>query len=262
MIKAALPLAAALCAACPLPAWAQESDKPDLRVRVGLGGQVRPTYVGAKDRELGPLFDVDIARGDEPFRIEAPDDSFGFSLLRTKGVTLGPAARIATRRRDADVGAAVGAVKTTLELGGYAELLASEGLRFRGELLKGLNGHEGVVGSVGADTIWRDGDRYAVTLGPRLLFSDARYQRAYFGVSPAAALASGLPPYRPGGGLHGVALAGGASTQFDAGWGLFGYARAERLVGDAAKSPIVRSLGSRNQLSAGLGLSYVFRVKR
>jgi outer membrane protein len=33
-------------------------------------------------------------------------------------------------------------------------------------------------------------------------------------------------------------------------------------MGDAGKSPIVRELGSRNQLSGGLGLSYTFTVKR
>lgn len=254
--------AAALCAAIAMPASAQEQERPDLRVRLGLGAQVRPEFVGGKDRELAPLFDIDIARGDEPFRIEAPDDSFGLRLVKTDRLTFGPAARISPKRRDKDVGASVGEVKTTLEVGAFADLLASEALRLRGELFKGVNGHEGVVGSLGVDHIWRDGDRYAVTLGPRLLFSDARYQRAYFGVSPEAALANGLPAYRPGSGLHGVALAAGAATQFDERWGLFGYARGERLVGDAAKSPIVREYGSRNQLSAGLGLSYAFRIRR
>jgi outer membrane protein len=43
---------------------------------------------------------------------------------------------------------------------------------------------------------------------------------------------------------------------------MFGYARYERLVGDAAKSPIVRDLGTRNQLSGGLGVSYTFIMKR
>jgi outer membrane protein len=41
---------------------------------------------------------------------------------------------------------------------------------------------------------------------------------------------------------------------------LFGYARFERLVGDAAKSPIIRELGSRNQLSGGIGLNYTFTI--
>jgi outer membrane protein len=43
---------------------------------------------------------------------------------------------------------------------------------------------------------------------------------------------------------------------------VFGYGRYERMVGDAAKSPIVRDLGSRNQLSGGLGISYTFIMKR
>ncbi|HEU0284431.1 MAG TPA: MipA/OmpV family protein, partial [Sphingomicrobium sp.] len=98
--------------------------------------------------------------------------------------------------------------------------------------------------------------------GPRALFSDGRYQRAYFGVTPAVALASGLPAYRPGGGIHGVAAASSLSIQFNPRWGLFGFGRYERLVGDAAKSPIVRELGSRNQLSGGVGLNYTFTVKR
>jgi outer membrane protein len=42
---------------------------------------------------------------------------------------------------------------------------------------------------------------------------------------------------------------------------MFGYARYERLVGDADDSPIVRSkFGSRNQLSGGLGVTYTFRM--
>lgn len=258
-MKHALPLLA-LVAASASPAWAK--DKEDLRVRVGLGAQVRPDFTGSRDRELGPLVDVDIARGDAPFRIEAPDDSFGIRLVRSGGFALGPAANIRPARKEAAVGAPVGRVDTSVEVGAFAEALLTPSVRLRGELLKGLNGHEGLVGSIGADHIWRDGDRYAVTLGPRLLLSDARFQRSYFGVKPEAAPASGLPAYRPGGGVHGVALAGGAQLQFGPRWGLFGYARAERLVGDAGKSPIVRELGSRNQLSAGLGLSYVFRIAR
>ncbi len=43
---------------------------------------------------------------------------------------------------------------------------------------------------------------------------------------------------------------------------MFGFARYERLLGDAARSPIVRELGSRNQLSGGIGLSYTFTVRR
>jgi outer membrane protein len=132
----------------------------------------------------------------------------------------------------------------------------------RAEVVKGFGGRKGIVGQLGADGVWRDGDRFVISLGPRLLFSNARYQRAYFEVTPTASLATGLPEYRPGLGIHGVAVASGLSTQFTPRIGLFGYARYERLVGDAADSPIIRELGSRNQLSGGLGLNYTFTIDR
>src|SRR3990170_7227909 len=213
------------------PAVAQE-DKEDLRVRVGAGAQLRPEFKGADDTEFAPLFDVDIAKGSNPFRFEAPDDSFGIRLISNENFAAGPAAKIEGSRKNKDVGAPVGKVPTTIEAGAFAEYFAGDSFRFRGEVLKGIGGHKGLEGSVGADYINRDGDRYVFSVGPRLLLSDGRYQRAFFGVDSEAALATGLPVYRPDGGLYAVALTSGLSYQFDPRFGLFGFARYERLLGD------------------------------
>ncbi|WP_051531623.1 MipA/OmpV family protein [Sphingomonas sp. URHD0057] len=247
-----------------LPAWsaAFAQDGEDLRVRVGLGAQVRPDFIGADTTEVAPLWRLNVARGTDPFKFSAPDYSFGIPLISSGGFSVGPAANIESGRKNSDLDVPVGKVKTTIEAGAFASYQLTDSLYLRAETLKGLGGHKGIVGTIGADQIWRDGDRYVFSIGPRVLFSDSRYQRAFFGVGPAAALASGLPAYRPGGGIHGVAAASSISYQFDPRWGLFGYGRYERLVGDAAKSPIVRELGSRNQLSGGLGLSYTFTMKR
>lgn len=253
-----------IAAAALVPAWsaaiAQDSD--NLRVRVGLGAQLRPEFVGADDTEVAPLLDLDLARSTNEFAFEAPDYSFGLPVVSTGGFSFGPAANLASRRENSDVGAPVGNVPTTIEAGAFASYELSKSIYLRAELLKGIGGHKGLVGTLGADRVWRDGDRYVLSIGPRVLFSDGRYQRAYFGVTSAAAAASGLPPYRPSGGVHGVAVASGLSVQFNPRWGLFGFARYERLVGDAAKSPIVRELGSRNQLSGGLGLNYTLTIHR
>jgi outer membrane protein len=243
-----------------MPAMAQDGD--DLRVRVGLGAQLRPEFVGADDRQFGPLWDIDIAKGTNAFGFEAPDDAFGIPIISSNGFSAGPAANIQGSRKNSDVGAPVGKVSTTFEAGAFAQYLPTDSIRLRADLRKGIGGHEGMVGAVSADMIWRDGDRYVFSVGPRLSFSDGRYQRAYFGVSPAAATATGLPVYRPGGGVHAAGLASGLSYQFSPRFGLFGYARYERLVGDAKDSPIVREFGSRNQLSGGLGLSYTFTISR
>jgi outer membrane protein len=253
-----------VAAALVLPAWsaAAAQDSQDIRVRVGLGGQLRPEFIGADGTSAAPLFHINIARGSHEFSFGAPDDSPSIAVVSNDGFSVGPAGNIEGRRDESDVGAPVGSVRRTFEAGGFAQYLWHDSFRVRAELLKGINGHEGLVGTVGADKIWRDGDRYVVSIGPRVLFSDARYQRAYFGVSPAASLASGLPAYRPGGGIHAVAVASGVTYALNGRWGLFGFARFERLVGDAARSPIIREFGSRNQMSGGIGLNYTFTLAR
>jgi len=241
-------------------AIAQDSD--DIRVRVGLGGQIRPEYIGADESEWAPLWDLAITRGTGPLDFEAPDDNFDIKLLSSGGFSMGPVANIQSGRKDSDVGASVGKVPTTFEAGAFAQYDLSDSIRLRGEMRRGIGGHDGFVASLGGDHVWRDGDRYVFSIGPRLLLSDARYQRAWFGVSPQVFAASGLPEYRPSSGPHAVAATSGLTYQLNSDWGLFGYARYERLVGDAAKSPIVRELGSKNQLSAGVGLTYTFAIRR
>ena len=249
-------------AAASLIPFAPASAAEDLRVRVGLGAQLRPEYPGADDTGISPAWKLSIARGTEPFRFSAPDDHFDIKLVSSGRLTAGPVANIEGGRKKSDLDVPIGKVSRTVELGAFAQYEVSESIRLRSDVRKGIGGHEGVIASIGGDRIWRDGDRYVFSIGPRLLVSDARYQRSWFGVSQAAAMASGLPAYRPGGGVHAVALTSGMTYQLNPKWGLFGFARYERLVGDAAKSPIVRQLGSKNQASGGIGLTYTFTVKR
>ena len=237
-------------------------DKEDIRIRVGLGGQIRPDYLGSNGTEWAPLWDLSIARGSNPFEFEAPDDSFDIKVYSKKGLSLGPAANIASGRDRSDVGARVDKLATTIEVGGFAQYEVSDSIRLRAEVRRGINGHEGLVASLGADHVWRDSDNYVFSIGPRLLLSDGQYQRAWFGVDDESAINSGLPTYRPDGGIYAVGATSGVIYQLSPRWGLFGFGRYERLVGDAAKSPIVREFGSRNQFSAGGGLTYSFSIKR
>ena len=71
---------------------------------------------------------------------------------------------------------------------------------------------------------------------------------------------TGLPAYNPGGGVHSLGAEAGLTYRLGRRWGLFGYAGYDRLIGDAADSPIVRAFGSRDQFSGGLGLFYEFDV--
>lgn len=243
---------------------AQADDEPreDYRVRVGLGARILPSFVGSNDRKVAPLWDVDVAKGDRLFQFEAPDDNAALPIYSKGSLSFGPTASVEAKRKRSDVGGVLDKVPTTFEAGVYAQFQPLETVRLRADLRKGIGGHDAIVGGISLDKIWRDGDNYVVSVGPRLSFSSSRYQQAFFGIAAAASLASGLPAYRPGGGIHAVGAASGLSYQFNPRFGLFGFARYERLVGDAAKSPVVREYGSKRQLSAGLGLSYTFTVRR
>jgi outer membrane scaffolding protein for murein synthesis (MipA/OmpV family) len=255
-LAAALPL---LLAAWSAPAAAEEGEKkPPRRTRVGLGAQLVPAYPGADGHSLRPLVDVSRSRGSKPFAFEAPDESFGPSLIKAGGLEIGPALNFEGSRTAKDVGAALDKIPFTFEAGAFVQYAFSPKFRIRTELRKGLGGHEGWTGQAGADFVARDGDDWLFSVGPRVTVSDGRYHRAYFGVTAAESARTGLAAFRPGGGVQAVGATAGFLKQLDRRWGLYSYAKYDRLVGDSARSPVVRVHGSRDQLSGGLALTYTF----
>jgi outer membrane protein len=239
-------------------AAADGEKKPPRRVRVGLGAQFVPAYPGADDHSLRPLVDVSLSRGSKPFGFEAPDESFGPSLIKEGGLEIGPALNFEGSRTARDVGAALDKIPFTFEAGAFVQYAFGPKFRVRSELRKGLGGHEGWIGQAGADFVARDGDDWLFSVGPRITISDGRYHRAYFGVTPAESARTGLAAYRPGGGIEALGATAGFLKQLDKRFGLYSYAKYDRLVGDAARSPVVRFHGSRDQFSAGLALTYTF----
>jgi outer membrane scaffolding protein for murein synthesis (MipA/OmpV family) len=246
-----------------VPAAAQDGDQeaPD-RIRVMLGPQAYPASPGSDDLRVGALVGVDRARGGEPFAFEAADDSFGFHLVRSDGFSVGPVVNWQWSRTAEDVGADLPKVGFSLEAGAFAQYELGDRFRLRAELRKGLSGHDGWIGSAGADAIFRDGDRWLFAIGPRVTWGDDSYNDAYFSVAPAASVTSGLPAYDAGGGIHAIGANATFLTQLSPRWGLYAYAKYDRLTGDAADSPIVRVYGSRDQVSGGLALTYTFDWRR
>jgi outer membrane protein len=243
------------------PASAQETGteaKAPRRTRVGLGPQLVPSYPGSGSVSVRPLVDVSRTRGDTPFAFEAPDESVGFPILRHRRFEFGPAFGFEGSRRSRDVGGALPKVGFTVEAGGFAQYALTDALRVRVEARQGIGGHKGLIGVVGGDYIARDGDRWLFSLGPRVTFSDGRYNRAYFGVAPADAARSGLPAFKADGGVQALGATAGLLRQFTPRWGIYSYAKYDRLVSDPGRSPVVRAFGSRNQLSGGLALTYTF----
>ncbi len=95
----------------------------------------------------------------------------------------------------------------------------------------------------------------AVLLGLTLgtTWANGAYMRSYFGVTPAASAASGLPVFTPGAGRSDVNTSLNAEVRIDPRWKLSGQWLVARLIGDAGRSPVTLS---RTQNTFSLTLWY------
>lgn len=268
-------LAAALALLGPVVAHAQDSplpppppeetSRPDRLVMVGLGPRVGPSFPGSTRAKLAPYTVFNIWNEAKPLPLQTPDEYKSLTLLGSRNeLAFGLAGGFAPRRDREAATQGLREVGFGVEAGVFAEGYFAPQLRLRGELRHGIGGHEALNGDVALDYVYRSpgNDRLLVTLGPRARFTSGKYNRRFFGIDAAEAAASGLPQYRPNAGLTALGVTAGAHYPLGKRWGLAGFAGYERLLGEAAASPLVRQRGSRHQLSAGLALTYVFKIDR
>lgn len=243
-----------------MPAIAQDGDDDNemRRSRVAIGPGYGPSYPGDSGGSFMPYIDFDRARGNAPFAHESPDESFSFPILSAGNFYVGPSVALVGKRDEKDTAPGMREVKTSVELGGAMQAQLSDQFYGFAELRKAVSGHDGVVARGGIDYVLRDGDNWLVSLGPRIKWADNTQTDAYFGVNEAEALATGLDVYRPGSGIQSVGATLGGDIAVSGPWGLAGYVAYERLVGDAADSPVTREFGSRDQIGGGIALSYSF----
>lgn len=191
-----------------------------------------------------------------------PDDPISLALIRSGGLRIGPSFRYVGSRSSSDDIELLGLNKMpwTVEAGAFVEYWPTEFIRGRVDVRYGFHGHKGVVADFGADGLLRPG-AWTLALGPRMRIASSGYQNAYFTVTTPEAIGSGLPVYKAGAGVNSLGLAGSASYKFNPQWEVTGYARYDRLVSDAADSPITRVTGSPNQWTFGAIVGYSFDVR-
>jgi len=99
------------------------------------------------------------------------------------------------------------------------------------------------------------GRRLMLKPGLKTTWANARSMQSYFGVTPSQSISSGLPVYEAGAGFKSAGLNLLAIYLMNRHWAGTVTLGADRLLGDAADSPITQD---RTQFSAGAGLSYRF----
>lgn len=272
--------AAALGAAT--PALAQESapstelpppnDQRDY-LNIGLGAALVPDYEGSNDHRIVPGLVLRartggisfFSRGTYLYADVVPSGSkLDFDVGPIAGVRLNRTGKVKDDAVDA-----LGDRKVGIEVGGFAGVTIKGvtnpygTLSFRLDAVKDVGkAHQSLVLSPTIDFATPLSRTTFVGLSASADFVSNKYADYYFGITPDGALASGLAPYNPDGGMKnwqtGLLIGRSLSGDLRKGWGLFGTGSYKRLVGDFKRSPIVADRGSANQwfLAGGVGYSW------
>jgi outer membrane protein len=233
-------------------------------VTVGANAIGQPAFEGARTTAFTatPILSIDRAGGSSQ-RFRSQRDSPSIALVDYEGFSAGPAIKLRGARTVnghpelnglGDVGLAV-------EVGGFVQYFPVDWFRLRSEIRRGFGGHDGVVADFSADVIVPVWQRLTFSAGPRFSAQSTAATAPYFGITAAQALASGLPMFDAKGGAHSVGAGSQLRYQITPQWETHAYLEYDRLLGDAAASPLVTQRGSPNQVSFGVGASYAFDIR-
>lgn len=234
-----------------LPAMAQERS---FNFALGGGVLATPEYLGSDQTETN--FDLGLTFG--ALRWGSVDIGNGVRGVPDNGFSLGAAFRVIGNRTTTESPELAGLedIDAALELGLGLTFQQTDWMAF-GEVRKGVTGHSGVTGTLGADLIFRPSDRWLITAGPRVNFGNDEFANTYFGVSTDST--SSFAAYDATGGALGAGVQVSGTYFIDDKWSLEGALSYEKLLGDAADSPITQN-GSEDQWRVRLGLSRAFTL--
>ena len=232
-------------------------------VMVGIGGEYKPDFEGANRAMLSPIPIFAIRRAGSSEQFRGPRDSPSIAFLDFGDLRAGPVAKFEAARKQYNYSElnGLGDVKAAVELGGFVEYYPVDWFRARVELREGVVGHNGTVADFSADFIVPVIQRLTISAGPRFTWESTQATSPYFGIDAVQAMASGLPVFNAKGGAHCYGAGAQVSYRINPQWEVHSYVEYERLLGDAAASPLVTLRGSPNQTTFGVGFSYSFDVK-
>lgn len=257
-------LLAALSAGTLLHAATVQGHEWSGTIVAGVGA--RPDYVGSDDLEATPYVAGHLAYG--PYYLDAQGQQVRLGWEVVPGLSFGPMMDIENGRDRKVKSAPVGRlpkIDDAFEAGGFVSygwqglLDRKDSLTLEATYLTDVsNEHDGAIGSFGLLYGRKLGDRWSAGGGVRLTYVDDKYAQAYFGISPAAALASGLPAFTAGGGIRDIGVSAKLAYALDENWSVQLLGSYKQLTGDFKDSPVVKREGSSSQLSGALAIGYRF----
>jgi MipA family protein len=247
----------------PFEAPVLPSISGDWTMTVGVGAEYKPDFAGAKGSRFTPVPIFSLHRAGTAEQFRGPRDGISVALIDFGNFQIGPAGKIVSGRKSSRYSELNGLddIDTTFELGGFIQYFPVDWFRLRNETRQGIGGHHGIVSDFSADFIVPVSRGFTISAGPRFTLESGKAVAPYYGITTAEALASGLPAFDAKGGAHSAGVGAQVSYRIDRNWEVHSYVEYERLLGDAANSPLVTARGSVNQTTVGVGASYSFDFK-
>lgn len=232
-------------------------------LNASISAETAPSYEGGKHYTLFPGGSLAVTKPWEFDAFVAPDDAASFTVINFKPFEFGVAASLRENRgNDAEL-AGMRNIGWSLQGGGYMNVWATRFIRLHIEGLKGMTAQTGLVVNTGMDFVAHP-KMWNLSAGPRYSWGDQRFNGTYFGVSPGEAAASPYiqSAFNPGAGSHYAGFQAMAEYKWRPQWRLTLQASYHRMLGNDAASPLVRQLGSADQLNIGAGLRFMLQDYR
>lgn len=230
---------------------------------LSLNAGVAPRYQGSKEYTVtaGPGFRADFGNG---WFIDPTQGGAGYALRFLNGMFASAALSYDPGRSDTNrygrpgsdhlkgMGTVKGSLLGVFTVGGklIGDTTGSATLEVPiTNRERGWSGHIDVAAPVvgwGSDNI---------TVSPSLHFGSSKYMQTYFGVTPQQSANSGFAEYSARSGLQAATLTVAWTHTFSRHWAVQTAVGASRLLGNAAKSPIVQN---KQGYFGGTGLVYTF----
>jgi len=234
------PLRAQTAAGRPATAAGAPARRPEWRVTLGAGAVVGPPFrdLGSDEIRAAVFPYVDIRWRDRLFL--TPIEGLGVNLVAGPRLRLGVAGHVDAGRRSDDAPRLrglgdVSAAPVLVLFGDYDLPRVSYQTAARRRLSSG----GGLLVELSAAYRALPTRRLMLRVGPTVTWMDRHYATGRFGVAPARAASSGLPAHLPGAGVRDVGVRGTVLGRLRGRWSVLTYLEATRLVGGAARSPVV-----------------------
>ena len=232
----------------------------DWYLKVGAAGFSAPKFDGDDSNEFAFSGIISLGKSGTGPRYSSRNDNISLGLIDTGAIRAGIAGKFVPSRDDGDSSdlAGLDEVPFGVEVGGFAEFYPTDWLRVRGEIRRGFEAHEGIVGDIELDAFADITPEVRISGGPRMTIASADYFDAYYGVSAVESAASGLSPYAPGSGVKSVGVGGAIDWKTTEKLTTSVFAEYSRLTGPAAASSLVGERGSPDQTMFGVSATYQF----